>query len=90
MGEVWNVTRMVISMRENSRIISLMAKVSILGSMEKYTRVNGKRGSRRAKAFGRAFLETRILASGLRVKRMGTVCISGRMVIDMRESGNSV
>lgn len=90
MEGVSNAIVMETGMKVTSKITSLTAKASILGSMGRSTRVNGKTGSKRVKAFGRVFSGTLISVSGLSQKRMGTVFTSGRMGIDSKASGNSV
>jgi hypothetical protein len=56
--------------------------------MAKTTKGSGKLDLKKAKESGRASLATHILASGHKVKLMGTVYISGRTEIDTKENGN--
>jgi hypothetical protein len=90
MGEVWNATQMVTSMRGNSRTINRMARESTAGSMARFMMASGRVVLKRVKAYGKGFLGIHTSASGHRVKLMATVFISGRMVIDTKENGNSV
>lgn len=64
-------------------------RASILGQTEKYTKVSGKQVSKKAKAYGRASLETVILASGTSQKQQDTVFIDGKMVTASKESGTA-
>jgi hypothetical protein len=84
-----NATVMETSTKVTSGIINHMVKVSTLGSMGKCMKANGKMASRKVKAFGKESSVTRISASGLKVKLMGTVFTSGRTGIDTKVSGNS-
>jgi hypothetical protein len=86
----WNATPMVTNTKVISKIISHTAKEFIHGLMAKFTRVSGKSALKKAKVSGRAFLVTRILESGPKVKQMGMVSISGRTEIDTKENGNFV
>ena len=84
---VWNVTQMGIATMVSSKIINHMAKEFTLGSMEKFMKARGEMGSKKAKACGREYLGTLILASGYRARLMGTVCTSGRTEIDLKANG---
>lgn len=58
MAEEWRDTLMVINMMVNLKITNLMAKVFILGLTERYMKASGKVDLKKAKAFGKASLET--------------------------------
>ena len=60
MAGEWSDTAMATSMKENSKIISLMGRVSTHGLMAKYTKGSGSMASRKVRVFGRASLATRI------------------------------
>lgn len=60
------------------------------GLMGKFTKVSGLMALKKAKEYGKAFLETPILANGNRVKQTATEFISGRTEIDTKVSGVTV
>jgi hypothetical protein len=60
MAEGWKDIQMVTSMMVNLKITSLMAKEFIPGSMARFTKVSGKQDLRKARAFGKVYLVTRI------------------------------
>lgn len=82
-----NVTKMVINTKAISRMVRRMARESTLGQTENFTTASGRLESKKAMAFGRASAETPILENGKIQKRMDMVCINGKMVIGMKESG---
>lgn len=67
-----------------------MVKVYTSGTMAKSMMESGKTGLSMAMEFGKGCLETLILESGDILRLRGMEYITGRLGIDMRESGSSV
>ncbi len=65
------------------------AKVCTLGTMAKVTMANGPWALNMAMGSGKETTETSISGSGIRTKRMATVCMSGKTVTDTKASGSS-
>lgn len=70
-------------------IIKLMDKVSTLGPMGKFTKVNGNKALNTAMVFGRAKKVTAILVNGIMVRWKDMVYIRGLMAIDMKDYGKT-
>lgn len=68
----------------------LMARACLVGSMEKFTMVNGSEESKKAMVFGKAPKAIHTLANGSIPKQRAMVCINGKMEISMKESGKPV
>jgi len=64
--------------------------VFIAGLMGRFTKASGLMALKKAKEFGKAFLETLILVNGNKAKQTAMEFISGRTVIDTRVSGATV
>ncbi len=64
-----------------------MEKGYTLGRMEKSTMANGQMELSKGMEFGREAWGSLISVNGKTVKQMVMVCISGRMVTDMKVSG---
>jgi hypothetical protein len=95
-GEVTSVTGkdtsdtpMATSMKETSSQARLMGRVCTSGPMGRYTMASGVEVSRKATVFGAVYSETLTLASGRTRRLMAMACISGKMEIDTRESGET-
>ena len=67
-----------------------MVKVYTHGQTEKHTTVNGNKELNTATVFGEAITVTVILVSGIKIKLMDMVSMSGRMATDMKENGSFV
>ena len=87
MAEVMRNSKMEISIRVTTSMVELMAREYFHGLMEKFMMENGEKESKKAMVYGEELTETHISASGNKAKLMVMVCISGKTVTDMRESG---
>jgi hypothetical protein len=80
---------MVIHMRVTSSMVRLMVKEFIIGLMVRCMMVSGRKVSKMDTVCGEVYLVTVIWDNGLKVKPMVMVCISGKMVIDLRVHGSN-
>ncbi len=87
--KVMSVIRTVTPMKDNFNLAKLMVKESTHGRMGKCMMANGKLESKRDMESGEAFMVIHTLENGKIAKLMGMEFIIGRMVTDMKESGNS-
>ena len=78
-GEVMSGSRMEVFTLANSKITSLLARVYILGGMERCMTENGKRARRKDMECGEASTGTAILENGRTANKRDMESTSGKM-----------